>query len=137
MSERPAVDDAHRLTSPWPVFVAMGLAVTEVGVLFGFLFVSIGGILLFGRSCAGILAESGYAESVYGGLAVIGGLFALGGVGIWTLGAMPWESIATLLRAPWRDGVAFRGAAILCAGGLLALAGAFGSKLPGWLRTPS
>lgn len=125
------MDDRYPRTSPWPVFVALGLAVSEVGVLFGLLFVSVGGILLFGSSCAGLVAETGYAESAWGPLAGIGGLFALLGIGLWMIGARPWGSLDALVTAPLVDGVAFRGAAVLVAAGLLIVGGALGTWVPG------
>jgi membrane-bound ClpP family serine protease len=42
------------------MFIALGLALSEVGVLFALRPVSVSGLLLFVGSVAGILAESGY-----------------------------------------------------------------------------
>lgn len=129
MNGQPALDDRPLKTSPWPLLVALGLAVSELGVLFGLLFVSVAGILLFGGSCAGIIAESGYATSPWGPLAGIGGLFALLGSGLWAIGAMPVGSVEAVARAPLVDGVAFRGAAVLATGALLIVVGTLGTRL--------
>ena len=48
--------------SPWPLFVALGLAVGEVGVFMGLYPVAVGGLLLFVGSVAGIVQEAGYSE---------------------------------------------------------------------------
>lgn len=115
-------DERAGRASPWPVLVAFGLAASEVGVVFGFVPLAVGGVVLFGRSCAGAVAEAGYASTAR----------ALGGVGAvcWLLGGVVWlvraESLTVdaAMRAPGVDGVALRGVAVLLAGVvLLAAAG--------------
>ena len=46
--------------SPWPMVVALGLALSEVGVFIGFRSVAVAGLLMFVGAVAGILTESGY-----------------------------------------------------------------------------
>ena len=60
MSEDAEADLVNTGSSPWPMFIALGLALSEVGVLFALRPVSVSGLLLFVGSVAGILAESGY-----------------------------------------------------------------------------
>lgn len=60
MSEDAAADSVNTGSSPWPMFIALGLVLSEIGVLFALRPVSVGGLLLFVGSVAGILAESGY-----------------------------------------------------------------------------
>jgi hypothetical protein len=78
----PAVSSADK-ASPWPLFVALGLAVGEVGVFMGLYPVAVAGLLLFVGSVAGIVTEAGYTEAPWrllGGLGVV--LVALG---IWVV----------------------------------------------------
>lgn len=46
--------------SPWPILVALGITLSEVGVLFGLRPLSVVGLLLFVGSVAGLFYESGY-----------------------------------------------------------------------------
>jgi hypothetical protein len=69
----PAVSSADK-ASPWPLFVALGLAVGEVGVFMGLYPVAVAGLLLFVGSVAGIVTEAGYTERPWrllGGLGVV------------------------------------------------------------------
>jgi len=79
MEEKPGLSDQYRMASPWPVFVALGLTVSEVGIVVGVFSVAVGGLLLFGGSVAGILKESGYVERLWASLATFG--LALLGIG--------------------------------------------------------
>ncbi|RBI61314.1 hypothetical protein DMJ13_16500 [halophilic archaeon] len=86
MDERPGLSDQYRKSSPWPMFVAVGLALFEVGiVLADVLFpVAVGGMLMFVGSVVGILRESEYIADPWKALVVCAGLaFAVGGI-IWT-----------------------------------------------------
>lgn len=49
--------------SPWPPFVAVGLAVAELGVLLGVFAVAAVGVCCFGASVAGLVAESEHLAS--------------------------------------------------------------------------
>ncbi|REA00957.1 hypothetical protein DEQ92_19395 [Haloferax sp. Atlit-6N] len=60
MSEESGTESLKTGSSPWPMFIAFGLVLSEVGVLFALRPVSVGGLLLFVGSVAGIFAESGY-----------------------------------------------------------------------------
>lgn len=64
-----------RKASPWPLFVAVGLAVAEVGIFMEGLYpVAVGGLLLFVGSVAGIVNEAGYVDrpwKLLGGLGVV------------------------------------------------------------------
>jgi len=62
MAEEPGLSDQYPTASPWPVFVALGLALSEIGVFVGLFPVAVFGLILFGGSIAGILTESGYVE---------------------------------------------------------------------------
>ncbi len=80
MSER-GLSDQYNRASPWPLFVALGLPVSEVGVLLGLFPVAVAGLLLFCGSIAGMLAESGYAETPWPATVVLGVVCL--GVGVW------------------------------------------------------
>lgn len=72
-------DEEARKVSAWPVFVAGGLAVGEVGVVLTLYPLAVAGLLLFAGSVAGIIQEAGYVDRPWGLLAGVGVvLFALG-----------------------------------------------------------
>ena len=71
------------MASPWPLFVAVGLPIAEVGILFGLVPLAVGGLLLFCGSIAGILRENGYVSSTWRGLAWLSVLVVAGGLALW------------------------------------------------------
>lgn len=99
--------DGPRATSPWLVLVALGIALSEVGVVMGgpWLPVAIGGIILLEGSVVGVLRESGYVESSWTPALAVGAGFSLVG------GLMVWLT-----------SVAVRGTAIDAAGGTAVVA---------------
>lgn len=60
MSDKFKTDDRSTEASPWPILVAFGITLSEIGILFGIHLLSIGGLLLFVGTVAGIFRESGY-----------------------------------------------------------------------------
>ncbi|MEF8775390.1 MAG: cox cluster protein [Haloarculaceae archaeon] len=76
----PGLSDQYRKASPWPMFVALGVVLSEVGVVLGFFPVTVGGLLLFGATVAGILRESGYVGRPALAMALIG--IVLAGIGL-------------------------------------------------------
>lgn len=79
MSEDPGVAEGYRMASPWPLFVAVGLALSEVGVVLNVVALSVGGLLLFVGSVAGIVREAGYVDRPWGLLGALGlALVAIG-----------------------------------------------------------
>ena len=68
----PGLSDQYRKASPWPMLVAFGFVISEVGVVLGYFPVAVGGLLLFGGTVAGILSESGYVEQTWRSLVVFG-----------------------------------------------------------------
>lgn len=118
MDDSPDVDetglsDQYPKASPWPLFVALGLVLSEAGVLFGVPAVAVGGILLFAASVVGILRESGYADSLWGPSLALGVLFA-------ALGAAAY--LQATGNSPVAVGVRVRGLFVMVAGGLVAVA---------------
>lgn len=125
MEEQPGLSDEYRMASPWPLFVALGFAVLEVGVFMGVFPVAVGGVLLFGASVTGILRESGYVARTWRLLAAIGVGFGLLGVGLVATQVSP-VSISPLAVIADPTGVVGRGVAVVVGGGMLALAAAAG-----------
>lgn len=82
MTEEPGVSDQYRMASPWPVFVALGLALSEVGIFIGIFAVAVGGLLLFAGSVAGILKESGYVDGLWAPLLGFGVVLSVVGAGL-------------------------------------------------------
>jgi len=120
------VSDQYRRASPWPLFVALGLAVSEVGVLFGVVPVAVGGLLLLGGSLAGIVQEAGYADRPWPLLAGIGAVFAIGGSLVVATQADPSRPLAAV-TAP--SGVGLRGLSIAVSGVVLVAVGGVGAVL--------
>ena len=119
----PGLSDQYRKASPWPVFVALGVVVSEVGVLLGLFPVAVGGLLLFGGTVAAILRESGYVGRPWLALASLG--VVLGGLGtaavLWALGV---DGLSVAAVTDPLNPIAYRGTAIAVAGLLLVGVGA-------------
>lgn len=62
MTDEFDADDRPVGTSPWPIFVALGIVLSEVGVLLGIRPVTVGGLLLLVGAAAGALHEAGYVS---------------------------------------------------------------------------
>jgi len=79
MDAEPGLSEQYRMASPWPLFVALGIPIAELGILFGLFPLAVGGLLLFGGSVAGMATESGYAQTPWRALVGVAvPLFALG-----------------------------------------------------------
>lgn len=80
MDETPGLSDQYRKASPWPLFIALGVPISEIGLVFDVLPVAVGGLLLFCGCLAGMLQESGYIEAPWRTLGVMALLlFGVGG----------------------------------------------------------
>lgn len=126
----PGLSDQYRKASPWPLFVALGFAISEAGVLFGVVPVAVGGLLLFGGSIAGIVREAGYAERPWPLLAALGVVFSVAGalvVGTQVGFAPTIDALVDALLAP--TGVTLRGLSILGAGGIMVAVGVVATVL--------
>ena len=113
-----------RKMSPWPLFVAVGLAVAEVGIVMEGLYpVAVAGLLLFVGSVAGIVSEAGYVDRPWKLLGALGLLLVLAGAGV-----LYSQVGADLLSALASDSVVVvRGYAILGAG-VIAVFGGFAGR---------
>ncbi|WP_276300776.1 DUF7541 family protein [Halorussus lipolyticus] len=112
MDEQPGLSDEYRKASPWPLFVAFGLAIFEVGIVWPLFPVAVGGLLLFAGSVVGILRESEYIADPWKGL-VTASVLCL--------------AIGALITTTTTGSVHLRGLAILVGGVVLLLSGVFGS----------
>lgn len=85
MDEQPGLSDQYRRASPWPLFIAIGLPIAELGILFNWFSVAVGGTLLLFGSVAGILNESGYVSKPWRVLGYLGvAVLLVGGVIVYT-----------------------------------------------------
>ncbi|MCO8266724.1 DUF7541 family protein [Haloferax prahovense] len=82
MDEAPGLSDQYRTASPWPVFIALGIPISELGLLFGLFPLAVGGLLLFGGSVVGILKESGYVTSTIRAVTALAVIFLAFGAGL-------------------------------------------------------
>lgn len=111
------LSERYLKVSPWPIFVALGLVLSEAGILFNLLPVAVGGLLLLGGSVSGIVAEVGYT-SMWKALLVCGAVLVVVGGAMFYVGTLP---------AATGTQVDERGLAILIAAGSL-LMGAIGVR---------
>ncbi len=79
MDESPGLSDQYRKASPWPVFVALGLPLSEIGLVFNLFPIAVGGLLLFCGSIVGLLLESEYATTLWKPLLIMSGLLGVFG----------------------------------------------------------
>lgn len=123
MADGTASIDGSPPATGWPVLAAVGLAVSELALFAGNVPVAAAGLVLLGGGLAGVVAEAGYGETPAGPMLAVGGLFVTVGGGLWTVRA-PSFALGAIARAPWTDGIARRGLAIVVAGCLLLALGA-------------
>lgn len=118
MDEDPGLSEGYHMASPWPVFIAVGLAISEVGILFDLFVVAVGGLMLLCGSIAGMATEAGYAKTPWRALGVCAvALLGLGGALLYAAGA-----------APPAVEIGQRGQAVLATAAVL-LVGAVGGEL--------
>jgi hypothetical protein len=110
MDEQPGLSEQYRMASPWPIFIALGIPIAELGILFDLFPLAVGGLILFGGSVSGILQEAGYVDSPWRAI----GTFA---VVLLVVGALFVVSDLNLVT---------RGYAVVTAGALLLLGGVAG-----------
>ncbi|MDS0259214.1 hypothetical protein NDI56_07390 [Haloarcula sp. S1CR25-12] len=126
MEEQPGLSDQYRTASPWPVFVALGLALSEIGVFIGLFPVAVFGLILFGGSIAGILTESGYVTRPWPTLTSVGAVLAAlaAGLAVWYL------PMADITVANIGEGALFtRLVAVAVAGVVMVAMGGVGSVM--------
>jgi hypothetical protein len=121
MSDTPGVNEGYQKSSPWPIFVAFGLAISEVGVFVPLFPVAVGGLLLFAGSIAGILYESDTVADAWTTFGALGGGLAALGVGLYLYTGAPLtvdQLVVTVEvgTTPGGGSVAYRALAIVTAG---------------------
>lgn len=114
MEGEPGLSDQYRKASPWPLFIAVGLAIAEVGVFLDVVAFAVGGLLLFIGSTAGILSEAGYFSTPWPFVGGLGVILAVVGIALMVLYPSDGGVINLGLRA-----VAIAIAGVLCMGGSL------------------
>lgn len=87
--EQPGLSDQYRKVSPWPIFIAFGLALSELGILFALFPLAVGGLLLLCGSIAGMATESGYAETPWRALVGCAGVLVVLGAVLVYVGSLP------------------------------------------------
>lgn len=122
MNEELGLSDQYQRASPWPLFVALGLALSELGVFVGLFPVAVFGLLLFGGSIAGILTESDYARRPWPTLIGFGILLAVAGTVV-VLWQVPLDAIT--LENFGRNGILSRSLSVVAAGLTMIVAGSF------------
>ena len=81
MSDDSDTGSTYTGGSPWPLIVALGFTLSEIGVVLGLRPVSVAGLLLFVGSVSGILTEAGYISRPQRAIGVQGlALIGVGGV---------------------------------------------------------
>ncbi|WP_136687052.1 DUF7541 family protein [Halorhabdus amylolytica] len=128
MSEQVDAAGGYRRASPWPVFVALGFALSELGIFVGLYPVAVGGLLLLAGSVAGILRESDYATDVWRPLAGLGVAFAVLGIAVVGTQVDP-TTLDVLAVVSDPGGIVGRGLAIAGAGVILLVVGLVGYLL--------
>jgi hypothetical protein len=117
-----AEEEGPTRTSVWPLVVAMGLTVSEVGVFMGVYPLAVGGLVLFVASVAGITHEAGYTGRPWrlaGALGVV-----LVAIGVWMVSTqVPLAVDPVVAAVEGADGIVLRGFSVIGAG-LVAAVGA-------------
>jgi hypothetical protein len=109
MDDDPGLSEQYRTASPWPLFVALGIPISEIGLLFDLFPVAVGGLVLFCGSVAGMTDEAGYVDGPWRPLGALAVLCLAAGAVLFAAVGQPT-----------------RGAAVLVAGGLLFAGGVAG-----------
>ena len=116
MDETPGLSEQYRKASPWPVFIALGVPLSEIGLVFDVFPLAVGGLLLFCGCIAAMLQEAGYVEMPWSALAVMSVVLFVFGAGVWYID--PQVGADMTLRAY-----------ALVASGLIMVAGVVAGKL--------
>ncbi|WP_435335577.1 DUF7541 family protein [Haloarchaeobius sp. TZWWS8] len=127
-SETPDQTPSKPKASAWPMLIAVGLAISEVGVVFAVLPVSVFGLLLFCGSVAGIVSESGYVDEPWGLMVGFAAVLVLVGAGLFIGygGTIGGESLIGVSAGTTAGGIAYRGVAIALAGVVTLAASLYG-----------
>lgn len=89
MDEQPGLSSRYRKVSPWPIFIAFGIVISEIGILFALLPIAVGGLALLSGSIAGMATEAGYAATPWRALGVCAGVLVVLGGALLYVGSLP------------------------------------------------
>lgn len=126
------VSERYEKTSAWPLVVALGLTLSEIGILFNLYPVAVGGLVMFVGSIAGIVDEAGYVARPWRLLSALGVTLAvLGTLVVSTqvdiLGAFaqtsPLGALGDIVRTSVANSITQRGVTIAATGVVVAVAG--------------
>lgn len=117
-----ALSEQYAKSSPWPVVVALGLVISEIGILFGLYPVAIAGLVMFAGSVSGIVHEAGYVASPWRLLSGLGVALVVVGVALVSTQVNGGVS-AYVAQASVENGVTLRGFTIAATGAIVAVAG--------------
>jgi hypothetical protein len=121
-------EDAPTRVSAWPLIVALGITVSEVGVFMGVYPLAVGGLVLFVASATGITHEAGYTSRPWRLAGAMG--LVLVAVGAWIVSTQVPPAVDPLLAAVDRaDGIVLRGFSVIGAGLVAAIGAAVVSML--------
>lgn len=121
MDDQPGLSDQYRMSSPWPLFVALGFVLSELGIFLALVPLSVGGLLLLTGSVAGIVREAGYTEQPWSTLGILGlVLVVLGSVLVATqVSTASIDAVSSLLMGIFSNrpnGIVVRGVSVVFAG---------------------
>jgi len=117
-----ALSEQYAKSSPWPVVVALGLVISEIGILFGLYPVAIAGLVMFAGSVSGIVHEAGYVASPWRLLSGLGVTLVVVGLALVSTQVDGGVS-AYVAQASVENGVTLRGFTIAATGAIVAVAG--------------
>ncbi|WP_306057319.1 DUF7541 family protein [Natronococcus wangiae] len=112
MADHSTGTEQPTASSPWPVLVAVGLVLSEVGVFVDLFPIAVGGIVLFAASVTGFVAESGHVSSPRPLAIGLGLVFVALGTLLYALGT----ELVIVAGSERLFGLASRGLAIAVAG---------------------
>lgn len=126
MTDTPGLPTQYRKSSPWPMLIALGIALSEVGIILGLIPIAVGGLVLLLGSIGGVLKETEYVTSPFPVFIGLSSLLIPIGLGIfWYVGGTITPDLAISAS---HSGIALRGLSI-------AVAGVFGIVLAAVLRS--
>ena len=97
MEKAHGLVEPSRKARPWPRFIAVGVPISEIGVVFDVLPIAVGGLLLCCGCLAGMRQEAGYIDTPWRALGVMALL--LFGVGGAILAVNPQVDVDMTMRA--------------------------------------
>lgn len=117
-----ALSERYVKSSPWPLIVALGLVLSEIGVLFGLYPVAIAGLVMFVGSVSAIVHEAGYVSSPWRLSSGLGLALVIVGLAVVSTQVDGGVS-AYIAQTSVENGVTLRGFTIAATGLIVTVAG--------------